>query len=186
MEEQKEDYSNIWQYYKEAKELYANNKYGSAITAIDNAIKIAPDEISFLFLRSFCFLEKENYLCAIEDYNKIIYFEGWNASAYNKRGIANALLGKYDAAINDFNYAEKYLRDFLKEYSLWETEWYGYFEDFMYIDKAERFPYFNRGVVSLKSGKFKEAVTEFQTVVNITPKNERAVKMLELAKKETK
>lgn len=60
--------------------------------------------------------DQADFVTAIEDFQKVIELEPTNARAYNNLGLAYAALGRDEEAINAYNSAIEYDRDYLRAY----------------------------------------------------------------------
>ena len=80
----------------------------------------------------------------MKDYSEAIKLNSKDAEAYNNRGNAYSLLGKYDQALKDYDEAVK-------------------------LDPKNARIYGNRGMVKLSQGKAEEAQQDFKKAVELEP-----------------
>ena len=88
-----------------------------------------------------------DYKGAIEDYNKAIRLEPYNAEAYFRRGNANGILENYKEAINDFT--RVIIINFKKNLDI---------------------PYYNRGIAKIKLQDYEGAAADFSKAIENNPK----------------
>ena len=138
------DYRDLCEYYQEACVKFNRADYKGAIENIFDAIEFWSDNAEYYDLRGLCKMRLGHYEKAIEDFTKALYFEEWNASAYNNRGTAKAKLGRYEEALQDFVLADKFWRDYLKEYYPMDGIW----EGFMLVDEKGLFAVHNSDEVN--------------------------------------
>jgi lipoprotein NlpI len=76
---------------------------GSALDALDRAIKIDPKRLDAYFYRAEIFSVQNKFPEAIADYTKVIELDPKASTAYDKRGWEEFKLGQMDRAIEDFD-----------------------------------------------------------------------------------
>ena len=76
-----------------------------AISDLDMAIKLSPDNAYLYFDRGNLYASNKDYARAIADYDKAVKLDPKLAEAYYNRGIANINLGKTDLGIADLSKA---------------------------------------------------------------------------------
>ena len=80
-------------------------KTAGAISDIDTAIMLNPNNAYLYFDRGNLHAGADDYVKAIADYDKAIELDPNLAEAYYNRGIANIKLDKKDVGINDLSKA---------------------------------------------------------------------------------
>ena len=79
--------------------------YKAAITDLNKAIELDPEDISLYTERGRLYTLKGEYDAAITDLNKAIELDPEDAEAYKVRGIVYTFKGEYEAAMKDINKA---------------------------------------------------------------------------------
>ncbi len=123
-------------------------------------------------------LQNGDYLIAIANYSKVIEIDPNYSDAYNKRGMAQGILGKHNNAIEDFDQAIKlnpYKADFYNNRgsSLGKLEKYNEaLEDLdkaILLDSTDEFSYFNRGVVKVNLDIHETAIDDLSRAIYLNP-----------------
>jgi len=121
------------------------------------------------------------YRSAIRDSEKVIELNPQSPAAFFNVGLANRMLGNYEAAIAGFseaiklspNYADAYLRRGIVWYHLGEYELaLDDFNDVTAITRDSR-GYHWAGITYATLGDFSEAITAYSEAVRISPNNGR-------------
>jgi Zn-dependent protease/regulator of sirC expression with transglutaminase-like and TPR domain len=80
-------------------------EYPQAITAFSEALRLEPDELSYLDYRAYTFNEMGEYQAALQDYNRLLQFAPNRDDYYSSRAQIFQKLGNYQAAAADADYA---------------------------------------------------------------------------------
>lgn len=99
------DFKSSEDYNKEAEKLEKEGKYYEAITLLDKALKIDPNNIYALMNRGVDKSLTGDYKGAIEDYSRIIKIDSDNTLAYLNRGKNKGRLEDNNGAIVDYDKA---------------------------------------------------------------------------------
>lgn len=108
-------------YYSSKSRVYkALNQYDKALSCINRAIKIQPEDKDLYESRAQLYFEQELYNLADEDYKKIIYLDAGSVIGY--MGLEhNAKEWKdYANAIERFNYVAQLAPDYFLHHTLLE------------------------------------------------------------------
>lgn len=97
-----------------AKERFNAGRYDEAIDDLTLLLEEAPDNREAMEYRGWTFFRRGDYRLAIQDYNRAQELATYPSTFYN-RGLANHLLGDFQAALRDFDEAIA-LRDSDKDY----------------------------------------------------------------------
>ena len=128
------------------------------------------------FSVGYLFYTKEMWEKAIAAYDKVIDLNQ-DGSAYNNRGAAQLELGRYQAAIDDFDKAIRLQPDFADAYYNQGTAWLALNEfnlAISYLDEAIRLKpdcviYDQRGIAKSKLGQYKAALNDFDKAIELKP-----------------
>lgn len=82
-------------------EKHKRGEYFEAITDIDEAIRLTPEDAYLYFIRGLSKRKLGHHSAAIQDYNETIRLEPKAAAAYYERGFTKSYLGRYSKAIDD-------------------------------------------------------------------------------------
>lgn len=82
--------------------LIQKGDYERAITDLNQALKLQPDEASYYDSRGFAYAGKRDYSRAILDYNQALKLKPDAGYAYYHRGLVYRALGDRQKAIADF------------------------------------------------------------------------------------
>lgn len=95
----------IWKSYPtiQAAELEKSGKYNEAIDALNEAIKIDPEDSHAYKARGCILMRMENYQAALRDLDKAIELNPREKDAYFYRGSIYHSVGNYEQAIRDCN-----------------------------------------------------------------------------------
>ncbi len=85
--------------------FYEKKNYDSAISDLEKAIELDPNDANMYYWRGFCFYEKEDFDNAISDFSKAIELDPNDANIYYWRGICFYDKEDFDNAISDFSKA---------------------------------------------------------------------------------
>ena len=80
-------------------------KTAGAISDLDKAIQLSPDNAYLYFDRGNLYASGKDYAKAVADYSMAVKFDPKLAEAYYNRGIANINMGKADVGIADLSKA---------------------------------------------------------------------------------
>ena len=105
-------------YTKRGEELFRQNEYGKAITELNQAIQLDPNNAVAYFIRGYAYLNRSEYNQAISDLTQAIQLNSNNPAVYYVRGNAyrekdehdKACVGKCTPKGNE--YSEKAIADF--------------------------------------------------------------------------
>lgn len=81
------------------------NQFDAALTDLNEAVRLAPDEVDPYINRGAILEQKQQFQAAIEDYNKVIDLNPNEAIAYHNRGNAAGSLGNWEQAVQDYKKA---------------------------------------------------------------------------------
>ena len=82
-------------------EKHKRGEYFEAITDINEAIRLTPEDAYLYFIRGLSKRKLGHRGAAIQDYNETIRLEPKAAAAYYERGFIKSYLGQYSKAIDD-------------------------------------------------------------------------------------
>ena len=133
-------------YYQDAVQHFQRGEFGLAITYIDKAIELGPDQAVHFYLRSQTKRELKRYEDALSDATKAIELDPIKAAHHFIRGQVN----------HDLNRTIDSLRDFTMSIRL-------------VLDKA--FYYYSRGVVNFELNKNEDALRDFTKAIELDPNN---------------
>ena len=133
-------------YYQEAVQHFQRGEFGLAITYIDKAIELCPDQAVHFYLRSQTNRELKRYEAALDDATKAIELDPIKAAHHFIRGQVN----------HDLNRTMDALRDFTTSIRL-------------VLDKA--FYYYSRGEVNYELDKYEDALSDFTKAIELAPNN---------------
>ena len=91
------------QYYMIAQEKYYAEDYNQAITHLDKAIQLNPEDTFYFMGRGGVKDVLGKHDDAIDDYNQAIKLDPENIPAYNARGSTKNHIGDYKGAIDDYS-----------------------------------------------------------------------------------
>ena len=134
------------QYYMMAQEKYYAKDYNQAITHLDKAIQLNPED-------TFCFMNRGRakdalgkHDDAIDDYNQAIKLDPENIHVYNARGSTKNHIGDYKGAKDDYSKIIK-------------------------LDHNNREAYKARGNINLKLKNYQAAFEDFTEVIRLDPQD---------------
>ena len=81
------------------------DNFDDALADLNEAVRLAPDEVDPYFNRGAILEQKQQYEAAIDDYNKAIELDPDEAIAYHNRGNAYGSLGNWKQAVKDYEKA---------------------------------------------------------------------------------
>lgn len=81
------------------------NEFDAALEDLNEAVRLAPDEVDPYFNRGAILEQKQQFEAAIQDYNKAIELDPNEAIAYHNRGNAEGSLGNWEQAVKDYQKA---------------------------------------------------------------------------------
>jgi tetratricopeptide (TPR) repeat protein len=139
---QNKDYANVW--ISKGNILYNQGKYGEAVKAYDEAIKIDPKSASAWFNKGLALDELGKYDEVIKAYDQAIKLEPNEAAAWNNKGNALGELGKYSDAIKAYDQAIK-------------------------IYPNEAIYWSNKGGTLNELGKYSEAINACEKAIKLDP-----------------
>lgn len=131
-------------YYQDAVQHFQRGEFGLAITYIDKAMELSPDQAAHYFLRSQTTRELKRYEDALSDATKAIELDSSKAAHHFIRGQVN----------HDLNRTMDSLRDFTMSIRL-------------VMDKA--FYYYSRGDVNYELEKYEDALSDFTKAIELQP-----------------
>ena len=133
-------------YYQDAVQHFQRGEFGLAITYIDKAIELCPDQAVHFYLRSQTNRELKRYEDALDDATKAIELDPIKAAHHFIRGQVN----------HDLNRSMDALKDFAMSIRL-------------VLDKA--FYYYSRGEVNFELNKYEDALRDFTKAIELDPNN---------------
>ncbi|CAH8548873.1 unnamed protein product [Dicrocoelium dendriticum] len=92
----------------EAQSKYSEGEFAAAVELFTEAIKLNPTSALLYARRASCFIKLKKPCVAIRDCDKAIELNPDSAPPYKWRGFANKMLGRWEAAFNDFQTSLKY------------------------------------------------------------------------------
>jgi tetratricopeptide (TPR) repeat protein len=120
-----------------------------AITELDRAIELEPDNVEIYATRGFAYIALGQIQRGIADYDRAIELESDNPILYNDRGFAYAELGRYEQAVADYDKAIELDPDY---------------------DNVD-YAYNNRGFAYGSLGKYEQAFRDFERAIALNPDN---------------
>jgi tetratricopeptide (TPR) repeat protein len=154
-----------------------NRSFEKAIIDYEKGLSIAANDISILHNRGLAYSNWGKYEESIRDYNKVIAIDPNQSVAYNNRSISFVNTGKIQEAIDDakkaISISPKYSTAFYTLASAYEK-----MKDFdkainTYTEiitlKPEAVGYNNRGWALSNTGKFAEAIPDFDQAIKLSP-----------------
>ncbi len=134
-------------YYNRGNAKHALGRHEAAVADYDEAIRLIPAQVRFRFLKAPFTL----------DYDNPIRYEPNYPEAYNNRGNAKCALGRYEAAIADYNKVIRLTPD--------DFEVRG-----IRPDAGDIAAYSNRGEANARLGRVDEAQRDFEAAVVLARK----------------
>ena len=131
--------------------LRLGDKEGAA-EDIDQALKLAPDDVAGHLARAGVFYLQVRYLSAIEECTQVIKADPKHARARYLRGHLRALLRDYDAAFDDLSAAVS-------------------------LDPKNAAPYKDRARISLKLRQAEKAIDDLNEAIRISPNDREAYQL---------
>jgi len=110
--------------YAYADKYYEKHDYNKALADYNEAIKIDPDNFTFIANRAKLFYDMENYKSAVDEYTKAINLKPDNGFLYCMRGLSYSSLGKWENSFQGIATAaeleswNKIISDLEKSYEL--------------------------------------------------------------------
>jgi tetratricopeptide (TPR) repeat protein len=90
-------------YYKEGKRKFDSKQYKESVSYFNNAIKVAPDSIKYLFAAGEACMKTGDLQSAYKNFTKIISIDGNYVNAYLKRSLVLSWSDMYYESIKDGN-----------------------------------------------------------------------------------
>ncbi|MEB3226388.1 MAG: tetratricopeptide repeat protein [Synechococcus sp.] len=81
------------------------SQFDAALADLDEAIRLAPDQVEPYFNRGAILEQQQRFTKAIADYNRAIELDPQEAIAYHNRGNAYSSLGNWEQALQDYQKA---------------------------------------------------------------------------------
>ena len=167
-------------------EKHRRGEYFEAITDIDEAIRLTPEDAYLYFIRGLSKRKLGHHSAAIQDYNETIRLEPKAAAAYYERGFTKSYLGQYSKAIDDPIFVDFDLHLKLSKNKTFE-EAITDFDEVIRINDMALFIYQISGgddeMLSLDSQAIiEEAITDFDEAIRLNPKYAEAYSERGLAK----
>ena len=134
------------QYYMIAQEKYFAKDYNQAITHLDKAIQLNPEDTSYFMSRGSAKNALGKHDEAIDDYNQAIKLDPENIHAYNARGSTQHHIGDYKGAKDDYSKSIK-------------------------LDHKNTEAYTARGKINLKLKNYQAAFEDFTEAVRLDPQD---------------
>ncbi|MTJ06427.1 tetratricopeptide repeat-containing serine protease family protein [Anabaena sp. UHCC 0204] len=131
-------------YFALAADKYAKGDYKGAIIALEEAIKINPNDALAYYNRGVVRSALGDKQAAITDYNQAIKINPNDADAYYNRGNVRSALGDKQAAITDYSQAIK-------------------------INPNYAYAYYNRGNARSALGDKQAAIADYNQAIKINP-----------------
>lgn len=88
---------------KKGKNLFDNDKYSEAITVLNSAIGMNPNDTIAYFIRGKSYLCQSNFENAKLDFDKVIKMDSTAINPYFFKGRCNLYMGAYNESINDMS-----------------------------------------------------------------------------------
>ncbi|GHO64282.1 hypothetical protein KSC_031740 [Ktedonobacter sp. SOSP1-52] len=92
-------------YIKQANTLLDIHQYNEALTAIEKAVLLAPDDPRNHALKAYCLSSMRHYEQALDAYDDAIQLEPNNASHYMNKGTTLLFMGHPEEALDTFDHA---------------------------------------------------------------------------------
>lgn len=134
----------------------AKNNVDNAITDLDEAIRLNPNNSAAFSSRGFAWLEKKDFDKALNDFDEAIRLDPTNELAFLHRGRRWLILNNYDNAIRDFTEAIRLNPEKSKAYN-------------------------HRGRAWAALGDFDRAIKDFEAALRLDPSDRWARNNLSLA-----
>ena len=134
------------QYYMIAQEKYHAKDYNQAITHLDKAIQLNPEDTFYFMTRGGVKDALGKHDDAIDDYNQAIKVDPENIHAYNARGSTKNHIGDYKGAIDDYSKIIK-------------------------LDRNNGEAYKARGNINLKLKNYQAAFEDFTEAIRLDPQD---------------
>jgi tetratricopeptide (TPR) repeat protein/S1-C subfamily serine protease len=174
-------YYYFWKYQHVI--LKGAKQYDRALTAIDTAIELQPNDLTLQNEKVEIFSDRQQYAAAIAIYDDLIRRNRTGAYIYQNRGILKSRSGDKKGAISDYNEAIKLNANYPPVYNsrgLVKAELgdvRGAIEDYdraIKIDPEYIKAYINRGSTKSNSGNKPAAIADFNKAIEIDPKSATA------------
>lgn len=120
------------------------DKYPQAITQLDKAIALAPDNSALYINRGLLHYMVDSYVKAIEDYNQALLLEPSNSAARYNRALLRSSLGDLNNALEDF-------------------------QILLAQDPSNDLVCFNTGLLQSQLGDYHTATAQFSKILNKYP-----------------
>ena len=134
------------QYYMIAQEKYHAKDYNQAITHLDKAIQLNPEDTFYFMSRGNVKDILGKHDDAIDDYNQVIKLDPENIHAYNARGSTKNHIGDYKGAKDDYSKSIK-------------------------LDRNNGEAYKARGNINLKLKNYQAAFEDFTEAIRLDPQD---------------
>ncbi len=144
-------------YVKRGRRKYDDGDAAGAITDLDKAIKLNPNDAEAYKYRAKAKAKLGNLVGAIADYNQAIKLKSDDDYAYSHRGMAKSELGDHDGAIDDHDKAIR-------------------------LSPKSAYFYNNRGEAKRSVGDYAGAVEDYNQAIKLNPKYSTAYYHRGLAK----
>jgi len=160
-------------YSNRGKALQMMGSYRDAALDFSRSLELRADNPQDYFNRGYSNMQNGGYRQAIEDFDKAARLDPNYAPTFSNRGYAYQKNGNYDQAISDYSLALGLIKSDQKESS------YRYrYPDAQLSQTAGSFQpffiYYNRGVSYLASGKYRPALEDFDTAIELNPQSGEA------------
>lgn len=173
---------NIASLHKRALALQKNGDQEEAITQLDKALEIEPDNPELLYDKAISLQMLLRFDDAIEYYNKSMMTDKDNFGAFINKGLclSNPSTNKHEEALSCFEHALRLLPGdpgalSLKGYSLDSLGRYREaiecFDKILEVQPREVNILINKGLALSHLGKYDEAIAYFDSVLDIEPDN---------------
>jgi tetratricopeptide (TPR) repeat protein/S1-C subfamily serine protease len=175
------NYYYFWKYQHVILKDY--KQYDRALTAINTAIELQPNDLTLQNEKVEVFSNRKQYSAAIAIYDDLIRRNRVGAYIYQNRGILKSRSGDKQGAISDYNEAIKLNANYPPAYNsrgLVKAELgdiRGALADYtqaIKIDPEYVKAYINRGTAKSNSGNKPAAIADFNKAIEIDPKHASA------------
>jgi lipoprotein NlpI len=130
----------------DAEQAFAQDRNEQALMLVEQYIRLAPKDARGYFLRAAIRDASHEYEKALPDYDKAIELDSKRDAAYQRRGVANFMVGKVKEAVADF---DKYL----------ETH------------PDEKPQHWQRGIALYYAGRYEDGAKQFELHRTVNPED---------------
>ncbi|WP_310483517.1 tetratricopeptide repeat protein [Chamaesiphon sp. VAR_48_metabat_403] len=172
------NYYYFWKYQHVI--LKSSKQYDRALTAINTAIELKPNDLTLQNEKVEIFSDRKQYSAAIAIYDDLIHRNRTGAYIYQNRGILKSRSGDKQGAISDYNEAIKLNTNYAPVYNsrglvksdLGDLS--GALADYtqaIKIDPGYIKAYINRGTIKSNSGNKQAAIADLNKAIEIDSKS---------------